>query len=418
MTDLPDPATLPTERLEHEVTTLAAHIAAATCRWLLLVAELDRREAWGTWGCRSMAHWLSMRCGIALSTAREHVRVGRALTVLPLTSGAFAEGRVSFSQVRSLTRLDHPEHEAELLDLARHATGEHLDRIVRSYRKASDQDEDVREARRSADWFWDDDGCLVLKARLTPEEGALLVAATEAVKHDASADASSTVAQRRADQLVAVVRSAVSDDGPAIPCEISVVVEPDGVGHIEGGPTLDTATVERLACDAAIVPVSVDEDGEVLNLGRRSRRPNRAQRRAMARRDGGRCQFPGCPVTRYTQAHHVDWWARDHGETNLDVLLTLCRYHHRLVHKREVGVARTADGFAFVRADGSPVDDGQRIEGTLAGATRFARVDATTAVPRWGGERLDLDHALTALFSWDERRAGSRWATKRMRLKA
>ena len=108
MTGLPDPATLPTERLEHEVTTLAAHIAAATCRWLLLVAELDRREAWGTWGCRSMAHWLSMRCGIALSTGREHVRVARALTALPLTACAFAEGRVSFSQVRSLTRLDQP----------------------------------------------------------------------------------------------------------------------------------------------------------------------------------------------------------------------------------------------------------------------------------------------------------------------
>jgi hypothetical protein len=93
-------------------------------------------------------------------------------------------------------------------------------------------------------------------------------------------------------------------------------------------------------------------------------------------------------------------------QTNLDVLITLCRFHHRLVHKRVMGVVKASDGFALVRADGSPVDEGRPLHGTLGGATRFARVDATTAVPRWGGERLDLDHALTALFSWDERRAG------------
>ena len=183
--------------------------------------------------------------------------------------------------------------------------------------------------------------------------------------------------------------------------ERAVVVEADGAGRIEGGPALDAATVERLACDAAVVPVSVDGEGEVLNLGRRSRHPNRAQRRAMALRDGRRCQFPGCPATRFTQAHHVDWWERDKGETNLDVLVTLCRFHHRLVHRRVVGVVKTDHGFAFVRSDGSPVDDGRPLVGTPSGATGFARVDALTAVPRWGGERLDLDLALTALFSWE-----------------
>ena len=95
MTDLPDPASLPTERLEHEVTTLAGHIAAATCRWLLLVAELDRREAWATWGCRSMAHWLSMRCGISLSTAREQVRVAHALHAAEAHLGQHVIGNVS-----------------------------------------------------------------------------------------------------------------------------------------------------------------------------------------------------------------------------------------------------------------------------------------------------------------------------------
>ncbi|MCU1483715.1 MAG: hypothetical protein JWN67_461 [Actinomycetia bacterium] len=401
MSELSDPQMLPTERLEHEVTTLAAHLAAATCRWLLLVAELDRREAWKAWGCRSMADWLSMRCGIALSTAREQVRVAHGLRPLPLISAAFAKGELSYSQARSLTRLQHPEHEEELLGLARHATGEHLDRIVRSYKRVSSLDEERRVERRSVQTHWDDDGCLVVRARLAPEEGALLLAAMEAVDC-ASADASSTAEQRRADQFVEVVRSAVSEDGPAIPCEVTVVVEADGHGEIPDGPTLDVATVERLACDAAVVPMSVDGEGEALNLGRRSYRPNRAQRRAMARRDKRRCQFPGCPAQRYVDAHHVDWWTRDQGETNLEVLVTLCRHHHRLVHKRVIGVIADGNGgFRFVGADGTPIAAGEPVEGQAVAVTRHAEVDAMTAVPRWGGERLDMDHALTALFSWE-----------------
>jgi hypothetical protein len=400
MSEMPDPQTLPTERLEHEVTTLAAHLAAATCRWLLLVAELDRREAWKTWGCKSMADWLSMRCGIALSTAREQVRVAHGLRPLPLISAAFARGELSYSQARSLTRLDRREHEEELLGLARHATGEHLDRIVRTYRRVSSLDEERRAERRSVQTYWDDDGCLVVKARLAPEEGALLLSAMKAVD-DASADASSTAEQRRADRFVEVLRRAMSEEGPAIPCEVTVVVE-DGVGRIDGGPTLDKETVERLACDAAVVPVKVDGDGEALNLGRRSYRPNRAQRRAMARRDKGTCQFPGCPARRYVDAHHVDWWTRDQGETNVEVLVTLCRHHHRLVHKRVVGVvADGKGGFSFVRADGTPIEAGEPVEGRAVAVTCHAEVDAMTAVPCWGGERLDMDLALTALFSWD-----------------
>jgi hypothetical protein len=406
MTDVPDPRTLPTERLEHEVTTLAAHLAAATYRWLLLVAELDQREAWKTWGCRSAAQWLSMRCGIADGTARDQVRVARALARFPLTCAAFERGELSYSQVRAIVRLDAPEeHEEEVVGLARHATGAQLERIVRAYARASAGDEVRRDERRGVTWFWDDDGCLVVKARLAPEEGALLLEAmkaAEGVSAETPGAEERTLVQRRADQLVGVVRAAVSDDGAAIPCEITVVVE-DGVGRIDGGPTLDKESVECLACDAAVVPVKVDGNGEVLAMGRRSYRPNRAQRRAMHRRDDGRCQFPGCPSRRYVQAHHVDWWERDKGETNLDVLVSLCRFHHRLVHKRAVGVVTDgAGGFRFVRADGTPIDAGHPYRGDPARVRTFAEPDAMTAVPRWGGERLDMDLALTALFSWDE----------------
>lgn len=280
MSDLPDPASLPTERLEHEVTTLAAHLAAATARWLSLVAELDRRDAWKVWGCRSAAEWLSLRCGIALGTARDQARVAQALARFPLTSATFERGELSYSQVRAIVRLDSPAHEEEVVALARHATGAHLERIVRSYKRASASDEERRYDGRSLRCHWDDDGCLIVRGKLTPEDGALLLAAIEAADcASAETPEERTVEQRRADAFGQVVRSAVSEDGPAIPCEITVVVE-DGHGRIEGGPCLDVDTVELLACDAAIVPITVDGEGEVLNLGRRSYRPNRAQRRA------------------------------------------------------------------------------------------------------------------------------------------
>lgn len=121
---------LSTERLEAEITQLAAQLAAGTCRFLLMVAELDRREAWKSWGARSCADWLSRQCGLALTTARDQVRVAHALPGLPVTSGAFERGELSYSKVRALARVATPENEDDLVELARNATASQLDRVV------------------------------------------------------------------------------------------------------------------------------------------------------------------------------------------------------------------------------------------------------------------------------------------------
>src|SRR5919197_3233010 len=124
----------PLELIERELTQLASHIHAATCRWLGLVAEFDRREGWATWGCRSCAHWISWRCSIALVAAREHVRVARRLEELPLIRAAFLRGELSYSKVRALSRVEDVTREDELLGLASGATAAQLERIVRAYR--------------------------------------------------------------------------------------------------------------------------------------------------------------------------------------------------------------------------------------------------------------------------------------------
>src|SRR3954453_8516125 len=93
-----DVSEIPTEHLEAETCILAAQLAAASCRFLLLIGELERREAWRSWGCRSLAHWLSWQCGLGLNAAREHVRVAVALRDLPATTTAFAAGELSYSK--------------------------------------------------------------------------------------------------------------------------------------------------------------------------------------------------------------------------------------------------------------------------------------------------------------------------------
>src|ERR687885_1490813 len=90
--------------LQDEVAELASHIYAGTCRWLELVAELDRRGGWAQWGCGSCAEWLAWRCALMPRAAREHVRVAPRLSELPPIHPALAPGGPSFAQGRAPTR--------------------------------------------------------------------------------------------------------------------------------------------------------------------------------------------------------------------------------------------------------------------------------------------------------------------------
>ncbi|WP_193314600.1 HNH endonuclease signature motif containing protein [Georgenia ruanii] len=182
------------EALVDELTTVAAHIAAATCRFLVLLGEFDAREAWGEDGILSAAHWLGWRCGMGPVAAREHVRVARALRALPVTVRAFAQGRLSYSKVRAITRVATPQTEADLVDVALHAPAHHLERLVRGLRTTQTlEDSRERHARRHLSWRWADDGSLLLSGRFSPEDGALIVQALEVRRDRAEAELADTV---------------------------------------------------------------------------------------------------------------------------------------------------------------------------------------------------------------------------------
>ena len=123
------------EALGAEITALCAHRYALEARFLQLLREFDAGEHWAAMGFHSCAHWLNFHCGLGLNAARERLRVAHALSGLPRISEAFAEGRVSYSKVRAMTRVADATNEDYLMTIATHGTAWHVETLVRKTRR-------------------------------------------------------------------------------------------------------------------------------------------------------------------------------------------------------------------------------------------------------------------------------------------
>lgn len=433
-------AAMPLERLEREITELASHIHAAMCRWLLLVAEFDRREGWGQWGSKSCADWVSWTCGIAPGAAREHVRVARRLSELPLLADAFSKGELSYSKMRALTRAATPENEVDLLMLARHGTAAHVERVVRCYRGAAA--EALGQANRvHRDRYlsceWEDDGSLVIRGRLPTEEGALLMQALDVARgslgvpagtpdradaepppsDDADVPAGTPGARGNADALALMAETVLANRAGHVPggerYQVVVHVDADALAddhdpgrcHLDDGPALAGPTARRLACDASVITIT-ERDGKPLDVGRRTRSIPPAIRRALKSRDRG-CRFPGCTQHRFVDAHHIEHWAHG-GATKLDNLVLLCRHHHRLLHEGGYQLVRRPHGdVIFRRPDGRAIPAIPRAHPADAGAPVRANaqaglvIDHETCSPLSAGDRLDYGMAIEGLLARD-----------------
>jgi hypothetical protein len=300
------------ERLGDEIAELAAHLDAATARLPDLIREFDARGGWGN-GFRSCAHWLAWRVGLELGAAREHVRVARALGSLPRLSQALARGELSYSKVRALTRVAAPETEERLLAVGRAGTAEHVELIVRGWRcmdrKAETQEATRRHRHRALHVYQDADGMVVIRGRLEPEVGAVVMQALAAARDllyrrrkakdvpagtcavDASTGTSvvdgspeaPTMEQQQADALALVAEAALHHGiNPGVPGErYQVVVHVDaavladagaeGQSVLDGGTRVPAGTSQRLACDASRVVMRHDGEGRIIE--RRNRRP-------------------------------------------------------------------------------------------------------------------------------------------------
>ncbi len=215
-------------RLGERIAELAASINAAEARMMTLIADFDRRGGWKDGGYSSCAEWLAWRIGMKIGPARERVRAARALESLPQTADALADGTISYTKVRALTRVATPEREAELLEFARASSAAKLERTLRMWKKLSRDEEltaeQARHRSRTFSVFVDGDGMYVVKGRLEPEVGAVLMRAVEAASDalfrregDGGAGSRGDRAGAGSDEGGAGAGSREGDDGNARP---------------------------------------------------------------------------------------------------------------------------------------------------------------------------------------------------------
>jgi Domain of unknown function (DUF222)/HNH endonuclease len=388
------------DELDVEICRLARQMNAETYRMLLLVRDFDDRFGWAKWGLRNCAEWLAWRCGLSFSAAREKARTAQALRSLPAISAAFAEGRLSYSKVRALTRVAYVSDEDSLLAYALDATAAQVEERCRQIRNVEPESTDGARRvweRRSLTMFRDRSrGVVRITVELPEADGELVGRALEsavaagdvalgiefASNPERSADswraqqADALVALAKAyfgggpgvgvvdasatsgggadpsgDALGARVSSATRSASTADHCQVVMHVDEKSLRGGAGRSDLAVETMKRLTCDGSLITIVEDERGTPLDVGRKQRTVSTPLKRALWSRDRG-CSFPGCQRTRYVDAHHIRHWANG-GDTSLENLTLLCTHHHTLLHEGGFTIHRDANGdIYFRRPDG------------------------------------------------------------------
>jgi len=419
------------ERVESDIVSLASQLSAASARLIALIGDYDAAEGWRDWGVRSMAHWLAWKTGVSLGTAREQVRVARALRGLSLTAAAFAAGRLSYCKVRALTRIATEESEADLVSMAEHATGSQIETFVSAARRAI-RASDVRARRRAAylSWHRDDDGSIVGSFRLPPEQAAVFCHGLDAAagrlkdlpgEGDPAEDKVSRQTRSAANALEELARAYlenVSAETSAEAAERFQLVlhtsaaelakpddaDDDGPGSLLTGSAgrqwrIAPSTARRMSCDCPASTMVDGPDGDALHLGRKTRRIRGRTRRAVMARDRGMCQTPGCTEPA-TQIHHLRHWAHG-GPTCLANLVSLCDGHHWLVHEGGFTLARTTGGWVLISLHGVRVGPHPEPSEPTAALPVDPTIAPNAVTGHWDGTRMNTAYAVSAILNLD-----------------
>ena len=290
--------------------------------WLGWLAEFYHRGGWALEGHATCVSWLMHKCGMARPTAKERLRVARELQRRPVLAAAFADGEVSYSKIRALTRIKGADDHADraFVVAAAKGTATDMENLYREYKLRADQD-----TPPAPKWLDDQVGVGVtsrfagntrLEAVLPAEEVERFLAAIDGeVKRRGPVDSAVSTGhdplsrmswrQRRALVLCDLLDAGIAHLAATTPYDpeqavVNVIVDYDllventpGRAELDGGFPIRGETARQLACDAGLVRVITKGDSEVLDVGRKTRQWNTAQRRAIRFRHGGRCAFPG-----------------------------------------------------------------------------------------------------------------------------
>jgi hypothetical protein len=309
-------------------------------------------------GAASTPSWLRGALGLAPGDAAERVRLARAARgLLSAPTEQLREGTITYDHLRSIDRAvrfvpegRQDEAVALLSNLAASAPVADVRTAGRHLRLVADPDGTLADCEQQFERRYLMlspmlDGMTAVDGLLDGESAALLSAALTPFLVPSGPEDLRTASQRRADGLTDIVRAAcdhrllpmVGGERPHLQVLVAGTSEgPLTAGQLPQTPggkgLLHPMSVDRIACDAQILPVLLDLEGVPMALGRSQRLFSSQQRRLLALRDGG-CRFPGCSrPPAYTDAHHVVPWSAG-GVTDVDNAVLLCRFHHRLVHE-------------------------------------------------------------------------------------
>jgi hypothetical protein len=321
-------------------------------------------------GCSSLVAWLRDRCGLSAGGAAARAEVSDQLPVLHEAGQLFSDGVIGFDHARVLARTvvevgpaAPRAAAADLVDAARSLDPTQLRDVGRRLRFAVDPDGAAAAferayQRRSLSLSSVDGGCLV-EGLLDAEGAARVRTALDALSMPFAGD-ERTGRQRRADALVELATRQLQSGGlPVTNGQRPHLVLTTTLESLSGGAAsqaelrgvgpIPIATARRIACDAAVSEVTLAPGGEPLAVGRTRRTAPAPMRRALVVRDRG-CCFASCDrPPEWTDAHHVKFWGRDDGKTEVANMRLVCRFHHRLLHEGGWSLEQTADGRMVAR---------------------------------------------------------------------
>jgi hypothetical protein len=320
-------------------------------------------------GSPGVVSWLRQNCKMSGTSAADRVCVGKELESLPHTAESLAAGRLGFQSAAVICHLyeqaaeqrEHLDEEALVFHAEQMGVAQVRD-LCRRVRyvvdpDGSQRDEEFNLSRRRLHISPLADGMHVLDAILDPVGGAAVKTALEALAGSGPRDERKH-SQRMADALVEMAHHAMDEGllpvkkGVRAHLNVSTTLEAlrglpgaEGASELESMP-ISQKTLERLCCDCTVSRVMFAESVPI-DVGRATRTIHPATRRALRERDK-HCRWRGCdrPIN-WTTPHHLEFWGRG-GGTNAPNLLSLCWFHHRLVHEGGWQVVKAGQEFRFI----------------------------------------------------------------------
>src|SRR4051812_11924977 len=335
-----------------------------------VIRAVDRRDGWQG-DATDLAHWVSLHADVSRATANQMVEVARALDELPHLAAAFAEGRIGWDRVRLLAEFADADSDERLADCSDGFTIAQVEALARQARRVRREQSEENDRQSGLRIRWNREKsfgrlvCMLDAPELASVEAAIEVEA-ERHRYDAEVDAANAAqggldadgrplprafvphAKAAADALVTICSKVLGAEAEpdracvVVHAGVEVLLGLDGPAELANGVSISPDTVRRLACDGRLEVVTENPDGTPIGIGRASRRVPPWLARQVRKRDQG-CRFPECPC-KSIQIHHIKWWVRDKGPTDLDELLGACRKHHRLLHEGNWIVEPRADG--------------------------------------------------------------------------